>query len=407
MAEEEEEKPGTTISLLVEKEDSNKSVQPQSENFIKKVKKWQKNQRSDVKGVPSHRTATLKAVESGDNLTRNIHKDVLSLENVEESLNAMKTYVEVGDSEFTTKDEIMHNRIDVDDCIKVKNDTKANVKNAQKIAQEKVESENIVVSNVEQPLPAETQKKSGILGGTVVGGGKGLKLARLHNQSRLNKLKQNRKQDNDDNKQQAEKDGNTFLTGLNIESQEKELIEEPHSQFVPEKPYTATTSFNNVPLVQNHMASAPLSSDDVHTPPEKPRQPPRTKNQKAVLTDPSAKKLLESTIVPPIPTSQDKTHPTKISKYTHHGSGASAPSLSIHDVHSLHSSFLQRQHMATRSRSSARRGSTGNTSNLNGENDDTLLEEEVAERQLMWLMKVEAKNRAAKREKESRIIDEV
>jgi hypothetical protein len=39
--------------------------------------------------------------------------------------------------------------------------------------------------------------------------------------------------------------------------------------------------------------------------------------------------------------------------------------------------------------------------------DDDLLEEEVAERQLMWLMKVEAKNRAAKREKENRIIEEV
>mmetsp|Transcript_15601 Transcript_15601/g.25998 ORF Transcript_15601/g.25998 Transcript_15601/m.25998 type:complete len:1156 (-) Transcript_15601:213-3680(-) len=413
---------------------------PRSQHFLKKVMKWKSTQRKDnshLEGLqPTHRAATLRAVEAGENLNKNIQNDFSSLENVEESLSAMQTYVEIGNAEVSTKNAIMDNTINVDDCIKVKNDTKEHVKNAQKaMSESQVTSAPVVEeSAVSSPprAPGPSAKKGGILGtegGASEGGG--LKLARLHNQARLNKLKQARQQQQKQLQQPAptapqpvpEPKDMTFLTGVTIEDKEEEQQQQQHQQeeqvAAREEPREHSEEQRVVPrassqrpelpsVVPGHKvvslpsqhSAAPLSSDDVHTPPEKPRPPPRLPPQPVEL--PVNTKLLATPIEHPLPQMQDNSQPLKLSKYNHHGQ--SAPSLSVHDVHALASTVVKRQHLASRSKSSARRG-RGEAVHRN--EDDDLLEEEVAERQLMWLMKVEAKNRAAKREKENRIIEEL
>ena len=411
--------------------ESGSDPRPRSEDFLKKVKKWKSTQRGDnshLKGLqPTHRATTLKAIEAGDNLNKNIQNDFASLEKVEESLSAMKTYVEIGNAEITTNKSIIDNSVNVDDCMKVKNDTKNNVRNAQKALAESQATEGDKDPNSEPsviPTTGSAPKKGGILGGGDAGGNGdgsgGLKLARLHNQARLNKIKQARQQ------QQQQQQGETptpdiphkmvdskdmtFLTGLTVEDEEeqeqdssKEVEGGSHQNTATrtkQPPSTVTVSSHKVvSLVKHHTNALPLSSDDVHTPPEKSRPPPRS--QAKPPAPPVNTKLLATPIEHPLPQLQDTSQPMKMSKFNHHGQ--SAPSLSVHDVHALASSVVKRQHMATRGKSSARRGG----GRVPTHDDDDLLEEEVAERQLMWLMKVEAKNRAAKRDKENRIIEEV
>lgn len=392
--------------------------QPRSENFLKKVMRWKNTQRGDnshLKGLqPAHRTATLKAIESGDNLNKNIKKDFLSLENVEESMNAMKAYVDIGNFDFISKNAILDNSINVEDCLKVKNETKEHVKNAHKLLEESQATATL------QP-EEHSAKKGGILqgGGDASGASAGvhpepsaggLKLARLHNQARLSRLKQARHHEQHPPPaivlplptpapapvaRTAATQDMTFLTGLTVEEQEQ--AEEKQEQQEQHRILSATSPSRRAPDPLPASATV-LSCDDVHTPPDKARAAPRSKQQQALARN---HKLLATPLQCPLPRPHDPSQPaaTLLSKFHHHGQ--SAPSLTVHDVHALASSVVQRQHMAARGRSSARRGSSSRGEEQQEE------QEEVAERQLMWLMQVEAKNRAAKREKENRIIEEV
>jgi hypothetical protein len=429
--------------------DGQSQPQPQSEDFLKRVKKWQNTQRGGLQ--PSHRKATLKAIESGDSLNKNIQKDFLSLENVEQSLHAMKTYVEIGNVDFSTKNDIIENSVNVRDCLKVKNETKIHVKNAQRSLMESqvsATSATLAPAAVKDlpevevlPLTSTStavHKKSGIIGEGGGGGGEtsgdssgvGLKLARMHNQARLSKLKQIKPQVTALVKVSEDKQDMTFLTGLTLHEEEDYKEECPASVAMSSSRSTAVTIKDISRNKHTAGASLPLSTDDVHTPPEKPRPPPRTQQQQQyqqqqhdisssnsnIININIHQKLLENPIERPDSThyQHDSSNPPVqvLSKYHHHGQAA--PSISVHDVHALHSSVVQKQHLASRSKSSARRGGgeyyqydqSKGKGKIKGQ-DESLLEEEVAERQLMWLMRVEAKNRAAKRDKENRIIEEV